>query len=221
MKSKATNRKTPAAEEQTPRQIDAEGSTAPAKARGRRKNVSREDWLYAGLLQFAEGGESQVRVERIARELGVTKGSYYWYFASREDFLEQLLQHSLIVGTEEFIELSETRQSPREKLRLLIAAILKDRRGKDFQFFLRDFARRNKLAAKILRQTEGRRIAYVTGLLRESGLDSLEAAARAEIFYNYYLGWYERNKDRPLNRKELERQLDWMARIVGVSLADD
>jgi AcrR family transcriptional regulator len=185
------------------------------------KAVTKEDWLYTGLLQFAEGGERNVRVEKIARDLGVTKGSYYWYFESREGFLEKLLEHSLVVGTEEFIQRSEDSKGPREKLRLLIAAILKDRRGKDFDFYLRDFARRNKLAAKIIRKTEGRRIEYLRGLLTACGVHPDEARIRAEIFYNYYLGWYERNKDSTLSRKELARQIDWMARITGVNLLKD
>ncbi len=205
---------------------DSKSRPSPEKknskaARAKAQAVTREDWLYTGLLQFAEGGEKNVRVEKIARDLGVSKGSYYWYFDSREAFLEQLLEHSLVVGTEEFIQLSEESGSARDRLRLLVAAILKDRRGKDFDFYLRDFARRNKLAAKIIRRAETRRIDFVRDVLIECGIASAEAAVRAEIFYNYYLGWYERNKDQALSRKELARQLDWIARITGVDLAKD
>lgn len=184
------------------------------------KQVKKEDWLYTGLVQFAEGGERNVRVEKIARDLGVSKGSYYWYFESREDFLSQVMEHSVQIGTEEFIHRSEESEKPREKLRLLIAAILKDRRGKDFDFYLRDFARRNSLAAKIIRRTETRRIEYVRELLAACGLESGDADARAEIFYNYYLGWYERNKDGALSRKELNRQLELITRITGIDCSN-
>jgi AcrR family transcriptional regulator len=39
-----------------------------------------------------KGGEDAVRVERLARDLHVTKGSFYWHFRDREELLELLLR---------------------------------------------------------------------------------------------------------------------------------
>jgi AcrR family transcriptional regulator len=56
------------------------------------KNLGREDWLRAARLALLKGGVEAVRVEKLARALKVTKGSFYWHFKDREELLELLLR---------------------------------------------------------------------------------------------------------------------------------
>src|SRR4051795_9994247 len=58
----------------------------PAQAR-----TPRSDWITAGLNALARGGPEAVRIEPLARELGATKGSFYWHFNDRAGLLEALL----------------------------------------------------------------------------------------------------------------------------------
>jgi CubicO group peptidase (beta-lactamase class C family) len=53
--------------------------------------LSREDWLKAARLALLHSGPDGVRIESLARDLGVTKGSFYWHFDDRRDLLEALL----------------------------------------------------------------------------------------------------------------------------------
>jgi CubicO group peptidase (beta-lactamase class C family)/AcrR family transcriptional regulator len=53
--------------------------------------LSRHDWLRAARLALLHRGPEGVRVEPLARALGVTKGSFYWHFADRQALLEELL----------------------------------------------------------------------------------------------------------------------------------
>jgi AcrR family transcriptional regulator len=53
--------------------------------------LAREDWLRAARLALLTGGAAAVRVETLARELGVTKGSFYWHIRDRADLLDALL----------------------------------------------------------------------------------------------------------------------------------
>ena len=52
---------------------------------------SKKSWLDAALKALASGGIDRVRVESLAKNLGVTKGSFYWHFKDREQFLDELL----------------------------------------------------------------------------------------------------------------------------------
>jgi AcrR family transcriptional regulator len=54
--------------------------------------MTRDDWIRAGRLALLDGGPEAVRVEKLARDLGVTKGSFYWHFRDREELLEALLR---------------------------------------------------------------------------------------------------------------------------------
>ena len=61
-----------------------------AETRGNVK-VTREDWLYLAASVLVEHGVSQVKVLTLANRLEVSRSSFYWYFQSRKDLLDQLL----------------------------------------------------------------------------------------------------------------------------------
>jgi AcrR family transcriptional regulator len=52
---------------------------------------SKDDWLNAARLALLRGGIGAVRVETLAQQLGVTKGSFYWHFANRSALTDALL----------------------------------------------------------------------------------------------------------------------------------
>jgi AcrR family transcriptional regulator len=56
------------------------------------RSMSKSDWMRAARLALLQGGVASVRIEKLARELGVTKGSFYWHFSDREALLEALLE---------------------------------------------------------------------------------------------------------------------------------
>ncbi|RLA39599.1 MAG: hypothetical protein DRR06_18855 [Gammaproteobacteria bacterium] len=57
------------------------------------KRVTHDQWLSKALELFASTGESGLRVEQLARSLGVSKSGFYFHFKDREDFLQQLLNY--------------------------------------------------------------------------------------------------------------------------------
>jgi AcrR family transcriptional regulator len=56
------------------------------------KQLGREDWLRAARLALLRGGVEAVRVAPLARDLGATKGSFYWHYQDRNELLELLLE---------------------------------------------------------------------------------------------------------------------------------
>lgn len=57
-----------------------------------KKRLDRDDWLRAGRRALLRGGHSAVRVETLAAQLKVTKGSFYWHFRDRAELLETILR---------------------------------------------------------------------------------------------------------------------------------
>ncbi|RDH43435.1 TetR/AcrR family transcriptional regulator [Zooshikella ganghwensis] len=53
--------------------------------------ATHEDWLYAGFRILVNKGHNQLTIDNLLLLLGVTKGSFYHHFKSRQDFTEQLL----------------------------------------------------------------------------------------------------------------------------------
>src|SRR3954454_24737914 len=64
----------------------------------------RHAWVESGLRALAVGGPDAVRVEALARDLGVTKGGFYWYFADRQALLGELLDEWERLFIDEVIE---------------------------------------------------------------------------------------------------------------------
>src|SRR3546814_19576689 len=93
-------------------------TTAPAADKPERKGrLGAEDWAQAALDLIAENGVAAVAVEPLARRLGVTKGSFYWHFPSRDALLKAALERWESVEQEAVFGTLETIPAPRERLR--------------------------------------------------------------------------------------------------------
>ncbi|MGW4536011.1 TetR/AcrR family transcriptional regulator [Nocardia sp. NPDC004340] len=57
-------------------------------------HTPKSKWIDAGLAALANGGLDAVRVEVLAKTLGVTKGGFYGYFADRDALLDAWEQQS-------------------------------------------------------------------------------------------------------------------------------
>ena len=62
------------------RSVAERGTTAPE-----RSQLQRFDWLQKALEIFVDEGIDAIRITRLADDLGVTRGSLYWHFQTRED----------------------------------------------------------------------------------------------------------------------------------------
>jgi AcrR family transcriptional regulator len=52
---------------------------------------TRSDWLQAGLAAVVDDGPNGLRIDRLCRRLGVSKGSFHHHFAGAGDFKRSLL----------------------------------------------------------------------------------------------------------------------------------
>ena len=68
----------------------------------RRKDARPAEILEAALAVFAERGYAATRMEDIARRAGVTKGTIYLYFQSKEAVLKGLVEESIGAQIETF-----------------------------------------------------------------------------------------------------------------------
>jgi AcrR family transcriptional regulator len=56
-----------------------------------RTMLDRDAWIKAAIAVLAEHGADGLRVEVLAKRLGVTKGSFYWHFKDRRDLQDEVL----------------------------------------------------------------------------------------------------------------------------------
>jgi AcrR family transcriptional regulator len=151
--------------------------------------LTRDDWLIEATEKLRIGGVDAVRVEVLARDLGVSKGSFYWHFRDRIELLDALLERWesetewLIAGA------GESRAGRSAIVRFFELAIISPY-PPDRQIFA--WARVDAEIAHRVHQVELRRIEFLARELMAAGLDSDAARTRAELLYTATLGWLER-----------------------------
>jgi AcrR family transcriptional regulator len=69
--------------------------------------ATRQDWINLALEALVSEGVESVRILPFAQTLGVSRSSFYWYFKSRQDLLDQLLDHWRNTNTRAIIERAE------------------------------------------------------------------------------------------------------------------
>ena len=58
-----------------------------------RRGISKAEWLEAASQALSEEGVAGIKVERLAKSLGIAKAGFYWHFKNRDDLLQQLLDY--------------------------------------------------------------------------------------------------------------------------------
>lgn len=169
------------------------------------ERLSREAWIGAGLKQLVAGGVDTVRVEPLARELGVTKGSFYWHFADRSALLEAVLETWQANTTTAIIdEVERDGGDAHERMRRL-SRIASDLDGRP-ENAVRAWAATDGKAAKVVAEMDAARLAYLEKLYAEMGFDAQNARARAEFVYQALIGRFALNPA-PLSAEKEEERL--------------
>jgi len=146
-------------------------------------------WVQAALDILAEQGIDGVRVESLARKLGVTKGSFYWHFRDRDALFEAILDAWRRQATLRIISrLDQTMQTSAGRLRQLLNLPFQGPRsewGANVELSLRLWSRRDPRARATLAEVDQLRLSYIAGLLEDCGHSASDAKARAVLAYAF------------------------------------
>ena len=180
------------------------------------KNSSRERWLKEAKKVVIKKGVEGVNIDQLSKKLGVAKTSFYHFFNSKSDFLNLLFETGIQIGIDLVIKEIYSVEDPSERIDKLIEIVL----GKilDNELFLRQvrtYGLYHKKTAELICDIEQRRMAFLKGLLMDTGISETDASEKAHFFQNYVLGLYERTyadpdilKDKPKIYDRLHKLLD-------------
>lgn len=107
--------------------------------------VEKEDWIKTGYKILALEGLSALKVERVAKKVGISKSSFYHHFADLDNYLEQLLGYHI----QQVIVLAEKEQQARSITPELVQVLLEHKLDLLFNRELR-VHRSNPLFADVL-----------------------------------------------------------------------
>jgi len=157
------------------------------------RRLTAVDWIKGAFRALKSGGIQAVRIEAIARELQVSKGSFYHHFKDLSDLQTKMIQHWEARATKDVIDgLEAAGGSARNRLELLIEAALSDLDlpygGPGAEAAIRAWSFHNAQVETAQAQVDKTRLTYVAKLFAEVGHANDVASDWARLFLSSYLG---------------------------------
>ena len=159
-----------------------------------RTSLTPRDWVVAGLTALADGGIDSVRVERLAKQLNTTKGSFYWHFADRPALLEAMLQLWEREGTTELIANVAPLTDPAQRLRALtaesLAVLMRGVNVARAETAMRGWAAQDPAIGERFARIEADRLRFLVGELAALGYDAQTATHLGKALYLALIGLF-------------------------------
>ncbi len=163
-------------------------STSQAKAK-----LTKTDWVMAGLRALVADGPAGLRIDTLARDLGATKGSFYWHFKDLKTFKLTMLGSWEKLATHQITQaVQSSGLAPRDQLFLLfdmVSFIPGDEvGGTAVEPAIRDWGRSDPDARAVLERVDAQRLADLHGFLTDMGQSDAQARSTADILYAGVIG---------------------------------
>lgn len=181
-----------------------------SKALAERTRLSADDWEVAALEVIAEHGVAALAVEPLARRLGVTKGSFYWHFSSREALIQATLERWEENDLATFERSLNLVKEPRDKLRALFRRTREEVHS--HVIFCALFkAADHPLVGPLMQRVSERRIAFLKDGFEGLGMSPRDALNRARLTYLSYVGflqYYQQFRSARMSIDELDAYVE-------------
>lgn len=149
----------------------------------------RDRWIEVGLEALAAGGPDAVRIEALAKKLGVTKGGFYGFFADREALLTAMLDTWERESTDEVRDRIEREGGdPKTKIERAGLLTFSSDRLLPIDLAIRDWARRDEVVAERLRRVDNRRMGLLREMIGTFCADPYEVEARSVLAFCLLVG---------------------------------
>lgn len=150
--------------------------------------LTPQDWIAAGFRALVARGPEALKAEALARELGTTKGSFYWHFKDVPDFKARMLGHwqAGVIGA--LAAAMEAGVSPARRLyriNEMSGPATASFGGAALEPAIRAWAQSDAEVAQAVEQIDARRLAYLSDTLAQLDLTNPDFA---RLLYGAYVG---------------------------------
>jgi AcrR family transcriptional regulator len=188
-----------------------------SKSSGEVKTVlGPDDWIGEAMKLLVSKSVDGVRVEVLAKNLGVTRGSFYHHFLDREDLLMRLLGAWKRRQTEQVIaRYEQSNPTPQGRIQELIGLPFRGeaaREGGSVELAIRAWARRDELPRSVVIEVDEQRTNYIRYCFELLGFDKPNQRKRAFILYGYMQS--ESIFRLPGNTKERQERREFVFKLL-------
>jgi AcrR family transcriptional regulator len=178
--------------------------------------LSRADWVKGAQKLLVENGPPGLSIVKLAAHLGVTRGSFYYHFASLNELIDQIISDwERRVVDKGFAEARESTDTPRDEVKYLIEYVthLSDKQD----LVLRQWATHNAHVRKHMERLDDKRLAVMTDVFQRFTGDKERGAVFAQLAFYAYIGCLN-SHPRPSSQKQKEVSMA-VLKLLGDELA--
>jgi len=198
-----------------------EARAAGQRAPSRNVKATREDWLDCAFGVLAAEGAAKVTILSLSDRLGVSRSSFYWYFADRDELLDSLIarwdeKNTCSIVAQAKAAAASINEAVCNVFRCWVdPAIFSPR----LDFAVREWARGSGKARAALDCADSERTAAIAGMFARFGYSEKDALVRARVLYYTQIGYYALDIREPIEAR-LALTPHYLETITGLSPTD-
>jgi len=151
----------------------------------KRNQLTAEDWIKQSLETLDNEGIHKVNVEYLARQLGVTKGSFYWHFKNHKTLIWEMLDYWARTLTTNVIERSIQDSKDAKEIFLKLITIITTEKAGRYEAAIRACAMHDEIARSAIQKVDKQRLQFITGLFIDMNFKQADAELRARLALYY------------------------------------
>jgi AcrR family transcriptional regulator len=164
---------------------------AGTKKRNGAEKVSRERWLEIARTTLIREGIDAVKVNYLAKKLGVTRGGFYWRFKNPAELYDALLDDWRRSNTAPLVGALCGPGDPASRLHTAFQLWIDEKEfNPDYDAAVRAWSLVSRKVAKAVHEVDDQRIEALKRLFLDAGYEEQEAFIRARITYFHQVGYY-------------------------------
>ncbi|KQS67942.1 TetR family transcriptional regulator [Rhizobium sp. Leaf371] len=152
---------------------------------------SYEGWFDAAYTSLLESGVDSVKILPLAKQLGLSRTSFYWFFKDREALLDALIDRWRDTNTGNIIRQSEAYAETLVEAMLNVFDCWLDTALFDarFEFAVRSWALQSPEIEAEVQRADAARMAALARMFARFGHDDVAADVRARTTYLVQIGY--------------------------------
>jgi AcrR family transcriptional regulator len=152
----------------------------------KRERVSKADWLEKALDVLESDGIDEVKIERLARELNISKSGFYWHFKDRKELIRSMITYweqeftSVVTSNSEVLN-----AAPRERIYMTMKMILENNLTR-LELPMRSSAETDPVAWEMISRVYQVRVDFFRTALSEMGFEGEDLEMRIHLLTCYH-----------------------------------
>ena len=145
-----------------------------------------DTWLNEALEALADAGPEVLTIDKLCRRMNVSRGSFYWHFKGREDFVTKMTEYWYQLVTAAVAKIVELHEGNASERLLFLSQMLTSTDILRYDISIRSWASTNEQAAKAVKRADESRFKVTRALFAEIGFAGDQLEMRTRTFVAYY-----------------------------------